>query len=125
MMDIAKRNEKIYRMRESGVTYTEISKTFNISLERVRQIYFRSKYLKDNEDIAPPLKKLLSSRIRNGLIIGFKDEHIFANPEKIINETTLKDLRKVQNVGKKSIKELVDAMITLGYIKPDDKWLKE
>ena len=43
----------------------------------------------------------------------------------IIDEFNLKDIKKVQNVGKKSMHELKNAMVTLGYVIEGDKWLDE
>jgi hypothetical protein len=124
-MDMFDRNEKIYELKKTGVTYTEISKMMSISKERARQIYLRLKDKKEMCEFCAPLKKLLSTRMQNTLIICFKDEHIFENPQKIIKNVKLIQLKKVEYIGNKSIKVLVDAMITLGYVKSEDRWLEE
>ena len=124
-MAISERNVQIYEMRKSGVRFTEIAKIFNISVARARQIYIKLSMINKIHDSIPPLKKVLSARMQNALIIIFDDVYIFDNPQKIVMGVKLSKLKYFPNIGKRSISELVDAMITLGYVKADDKWLKE
>jgi len=82
--------------------------------------------IKNNKDDSlPPLRKILSARLQKALITILNDEHIFDNPEKIVMGIKLSRLKYFPNIGEKSINELVDAMITLGHVNENDKWLEE
>jgi hypothetical protein len=124
-MDLSQRNENIYELRKSGVPFTEIAKRFNLSGTRARHIYIKLKKINDNHDSLPPLRKILSTLMQKALIIILDDVHIFDNPEKIVMGIKLSKLKYFPNIGEKSIKELVNAMISLGYVKINDKWLEE
>lgn len=124
-MIISARNEQIYELRKGGLTYREIAEKYSISNNRAKQLYNKVRDFKENYDSYPPLKKLLSTRMKDALVRYFNGEHIFNNPEIIIKEVTMSDLKKVQNIGQKSRQELVDALITLGYLKQDDDWIKD
>jgi hypothetical protein len=124
-MDLSQRNENIYELRKSGVPFTEIAKRFNLSGTRARHIYIKLKKIYDDNDSLPPLCKILSTRMQKALIIILNDEHVFDKPENIVMGIKLSKLKYFPNIGEKSIKELVDAMITLGYVKINDKWLEE
>jgi len=121
-MDISSRDNKIYQMRKSGISYSGIAKVFDITRERVRQICIRL----DAFDTYPPLQKLLPTLTQRALIFWFNDEHILEYPEKIIAGAKFSDLStKAQRISKIGASRLSQALITLGYLKPDDKWLKE
>jgi hypothetical protein len=124
-MDLSERNEKIYELRKIGFPFNEIAKMFNISGTRARDIFIKLDKTYDNHDCLPPLRKILSARMQKALIIILDDVHIFDNPEKIVMGIKLSKLKYFPNIGEKSIKELVDAMITLGYVDSNDKWLEE
>jgi hypothetical protein len=112
-------------MGSTILTYREIAEKYSISNNRAQQLYNKVREYKEEYDSYPPLKKLLSTRMKDALVRYFNGEHIFNNPEIIINEVKMSDLKKVQNIGQISRQELVDALITLGYLKQDDNWLKE
>ena len=58
--------------------------------------------------------------------IRFNDEHILEHPEKIITGAKYSNLStKAHLIGKIGANRLSHALITLGYLKPDDKWFKE
>ena len=124
-MNIRTRDEKIYQMSKSGKSHTEIAKMHGICKERVRQICIKLDENKENYDSWPPLKKLLSTRAQNALILCFKDGQILENPENIISSISYNYLRtKMQFVGKKSAEEISQALITLGHLESDDQWFK-
>ena len=125
-MNFSSRDENIYLLRKSGITYAGIAKTYGISRGRVQQIYFKLNDFKENGDSWPPLKRILSSKAQNALIHCFKDEQILEKPEKILSSLSYSVLRtKIQFIGKKTAKEISQALITLGLLKPDDKWFRE
>ena len=120
-MDISSRDNEIYQMRKSGTSYSGIAKVFNITRERVRQICIRV----DDFNTYPPLQKLLPTLTQRALIFWFNDEHILEYPEKIITGAKFSDLRtKAQLISKVGASKLSQALIELGYLKPDDKWFK-
>jgi hypothetical protein len=121
-MDISARDEEIYQLRKSGVSYSEIARMCDLTRERVRQICIRL----DAFNTYPPLQKLLPTLTQRALIFWFNDEHILEYPEKIIAGAKYKDLStKAQLIGKVGARRLSQALITLGYLKPGDKWFKE
>ena len=124
-MDLSERNEKIYKLRKRGVPFTEIATIFNISATRARNIFIKLDIEKNSNDSLPPLRKILSTRMQKALIKILNDEHIFDNPEKIVTGIKLSRLKYFPNIGEKSINELVDAMITLGHVNENDKWIDE
>ncbi len=116
--DFQKRDEKIFKLRQQGKTFKHIASLYNICSARAGQIYRREKEKYDNVDKWPPLKKILSTRTQNCLVnyfgeLGYKN--ILNNPKKIA-ELNEKDLLKIKNLGKKSAKELLNALHELGYI---------
>jgi len=78
-MDIEKRDEQIYKLREKGATFSHISSLFNISTTRVTQLYYRTRYKKEHYDTWPPLMKMLSTRSKNALTNYFRNENILDN----------------------------------------------
>ena len=125
-MDFSSRDENVYLLRKSGTTYAGIAKALGISRGRAQQIYFKLNDFKENSASWAPLKRMLSIRAQNALIRCFKDEQIIEKPEKIISSLSYSVLRtKTQLIGKKTAEEIAQALITLGHLKPDDKWFME
>jgi len=122
-MSLPERDEKIFAMRETGVTYREMAKTFNISVERARQIYLKLKERKDNFDSYPLLKKRLSKRVQSALTEYFGSEDILGNPQMIADMGVSKILR-IKNIGRKSLKEIAIALHAAGCIERTGKWFK-
>lgn len=120
-MIISDRDEQIYKLRNDGISNSEIARTFDISSNRVRQIFIR---VDDYKNKYPPFRKLLPIRVHNILIAHFKDESIFERPEDIISSIKYKDLFKIRNAGVFFLRDIRNALVILGYIKPDDNWFK-
>lgn len=113
-MKIEQRDEEIWRLRKEGNSFSEIAGRFGITSSRAQQICRRKKEMIDNFDKWPPLKRLLSVRIRNILIKAFRSEEIFKNPDKLAAMGPNIFLQW-RNMGRKSLKELCDALESLGY----------
>jgi DNA-directed RNA polymerase alpha subunit len=114
-MDLSERTEKIFNMRETGAKYSEIAKDHNISLERVRQIYLKLKELKDNFDSPVVFKKRLSKRIKRALTEYYGSEDILENPQ-IIADMSVGKILRIKNIGRKSLKEISNALNEVGCI---------
>jgi hypothetical protein len=122
----SERNENIYKLKKSGLTYNQIAEMYSICSQRVIQIYFKVREYKENYDSYPPLKKILPTLTQRALTFYFNDEHILEHPEKIIIGTKFSDLRrKAPCIGKIGANRISQALIDLGYLKPDDNWLKD
>lgn len=123
-MDLDKRDEEIYTLREDGATFSHIGSLFNITRNRARQVYCRLKYRKDHFGKWPPLKRVLSFRSQNGIKNHFKNKNILMNPKKIV-EIGGRDLLKTRNIGLKTIREIASALHNLGYISDVNNWLNK
>ena len=122
MKKISTRNQEIYKLREEGYDYSHISNLFDLSQHRVRQIYKEVKYLKEELPKLPPFEQALSTKTKNALLRHFKDRSIFATPEKFVQMG--KDaILSIQNIGRRDIKEIAQALYQLGYIDYDDPWM--
>ena len=125
-MIIRNRYEEIYELKKAGLTFKEIAKKYSISGTMARHIYIKIREFKENYDSYPPLRKLLPTLTQRGLIHWFDDVHILEHPEKIIAKIKFSDISKrVPCIGKIGASKLSQALIDLGYLKPDDQWLKE
>ena len=125
-MIIRNRYEEIYELKKAGLTFKEIAKKYSISGTMARHIYIKIRKFKENYDSYPPLRKLLPTLTQRGLIHWFDDVHILEHPEKIIAKIKFSDISKrVPCIGKIGASKLSQALIDLGYLKPDDQWLKE
>jgi len=122
-MKMSNRDLEICKLIEQGFKGTELAAKYDISRSRVYQIYKTYLAKKHEEETAPPLKKLLTVRMRNAMVIIFKDDSIYTDPARIMS-LTLRDYCRYQNVGKYALESLVKGMIALGYVKKKDKWLK-
>lgn len=113
-MNIDKRNEEIWKLRQEGATYFQVGKQFNISSKRVKQICTQRKERIENLAQWPPLRRELSVRVQNVLIKAFGSEEIFEHPEKLANMGPDAFL-KWRNMGGKGVNQLVEALESLGY----------
>ncbi len=122
MTDLIQRNERIFIQHEQGDTYKEIAALFGISPERVNQICSREKRRFERRQSVPTLKTLVSKRLQTALQYNLYNQNLLENPEQIAALGSQKILR-IRNIGRKSLKELADALLRLGLIREDDRWL--
>jgi len=122
-MEMSERDIELCRLIEQGVKGTKLAIKYDISRSRVYQIYKRYLARKHEEETSPPLKKLLTVRMRKAMLVCFGDDSIYTDPARIMS-FTLRDYSSVQNVGRYALKSLVNGMIDLGYVKKGDKWLE-
>lgn len=122
-MNMSDRDKDICRLIEQGCKGTKLAIKYDISRSRVYQIYKIFLARKHEEETSPPLKKLLTVRMRKAMMYCFKDDSIYTDPARIMS-ISLSDYRKYQNVGKYALESLVNGMIALGYVENGDKWLE-
>jgi hypothetical protein len=113
-MDIDKRNEEVWRLRKEGVPLTQIATRFRISRSRVQQICSRKQDRMDNFHKWPPLKRILPGRVQKVLIKTFGSEEILNFPEKLASLGP-EVFYKWRNIGRKSVKQLIVALESLGF----------
>jgi DNA-directed RNA polymerase alpha subunit len=118
---INNRKEKIYRLRQEGKTYTFIASQYNISSTRVRDLFNQAKFEKETLPVLPPLMQKLSIRSQNCLRKYFGGNEIFYNPTRIV-ELGRTEIRRLKNIGKKSINEISKVLYELGHIKNIEDW---
>jgi len=113
-VNLDERNEKIWKMRCEGATLSQIAREFDISSDRVRQICFKKKSRIENAGKKRFLKRELPARIQNVLIKTFGNEDILFHPEKLasLGEEVFFTWK---NIGRKSVKTLINALESLGY----------
>ena len=122
-MNMSERDKEICKLKEEGYSGTTLAIKYDISRGRVYQIYNTYLAQKVADETNPPLKKLLTVRMRNAMMNYFQDESIFSDPKRIMS-FTLRDYIMVQNIGKYALQSLINGMIALGYVKEGDKWLE-
>ena len=122
LMNLEKREEEIYKLRNQGATFSHIASAFSISRSRAQQLYARTKYMKEVFETLPPLRKLLSKCTQKVLDNYFKGENILENPQKIA-DLGWDQMLKIKNIGRKSIREVTFALYDLGFIDYEDEWL--
>ena len=122
-MNLPERDQKIFAMRETGVTYSKIAKAFDISRARAQQIHSKLKERKDNFDSYPFLKKRLSKRVQTALTEYFGSEDILENPQMIADMGVVKVLQ-IKNLGRKSLNEIAVAMHAAGCIERSSEWFR-
>ena len=122
---LQKRNEKIFDFCESGVPFAKVAAKFDLSVTRVRKIYYDKKTLIEKWESMPPLQKMLSPRSQNRLGNYF-GEDIFDHPQRIVDFGVL-NLGKIKNVGIKVMGEISKALYELDYIPVDEVkiWLAD
>ena len=113
-MDTNQRDEEVWRLRKEGVPLTQIATRFRISRSRVQQICRQKQDRVDNFQNWPPLKRILPGRVQNVLIKTFGSEEILNFPEKLASLGP-EVFYKWRNIGRKSVKQLIVALESLGF----------
>ena len=108
------RDEEVWRLRKEGVPLTQIATRFRISRSRVQQICRQKQDRVDNFQNWPPLKRILPGRVQNVLIKTFGSAEILNCPEKLASMGP-EVFYKWRNIGRKSVKQLIDALESLGF----------
>lgn len=119
-MNSKERRDKVYALREEGMTFREIGLRFGFAVERARQLYLRAKY--ERQLLEQHLfASRISARARNGLVRHFMDESIIFDPGRVM-KLGRNGLCKVKRLGRMSVEEISKALYDLGYIQNPDSW---
>jgi len=118
-MNGKERRDKVYALREEGMTFREIGLRFGFTVERARQLYLRVKY--ERELLEYPFASRISARARNGLVFHFMDESIIYDPARVV-KLGRNGLCKVKRLGRMSVEEISMALYDLGYIEDPNSW---
>ena len=121
-MDKENRENEIYELRGQGLTYRHIASLFDISRSRAHQIYGSAKYKRDILETLPPLRRMMSKRTQKALVKHFGSESILEKPQEIAELGSLQILR-INNIGRKSLREISSALYSLSIIKNEGEWL--
>ena len=121
---MSERDMEMCKLIDQGCKRSALAVKYDISRSRVCQIYDKYLVRKHEDETAPPLKKLLTIRMRNAMMVYFRDHSIFTDPARIMS-LSLRDYTRVQNVGKYALESLVNGMLALGYVKKGDVWLQD
>lgn len=114
----AKRNNEIFSKKEAGMSLRAIGKEYDISATRVRQIYYKEKRKRANDEVYKALSmdsvNYKNARLLNVVCryLGKKYKEITIDDILNIDEETLKNLR---NVGKDTVqyfKEIKQRLIS-------------
>ena len=118
-VDQSERNRTIYELRRQGATYTALGRQFGLCPGRARAICEEIR----QRQLLPPLGRMLSGRALWALKRRFWDDNdnnaIFADPARIVAETSRCDLMRCRNCGPKTTAEIAGALEALGYHLPD------
>ena len=96
------------------MTLEEIGEKYGLTRERIRQLYESQRKKHETINTWTAFRKMLSTRSQKCLITHFGGEDIFTHPEEIASKSYT-ELLRIKNIGKKSIKEIIDALKELGY----------
>jgi transcriptional regulator len=84
IVKLTKRNKEICRLREEGVTWTEVAEKYGISLCRVGVIHRQMKERLENYDDYPPLYKRLNGRARSMVAMRLGMDFL-EDPQKLVD----------------------------------------
>ena len=116
----SERREKVFLLREKGMTFREIGIHFGFTRDRARQIYMKAKELKELLNRSP-FSSRLSTRSRNALRLYFNDENIIDDPDTVA-KLGRKKLSRIKSLGIISVEEISKTLYELGCIKDPDLW---
>ena len=110
-----KLHKRIFDLRNSGYSYSKISKKLNVSYDYARNIYFKMAVKPENTDVISKFQKSLSQRAQNALIDYFGGIDIFINPNRL-SDYGKKKLLKIKNLGRKTINEIASSLEKHGFL---------
>ncbi len=113
-MKFDKRNEEIWRLAKEGAPFPEIAARFKLGEGHIKAICREWQYKIDNDHKLLPLEKLLPVRLQYALGRVFGGMAILGSPDKLA-AMGYEAFRSWRGIGEKSIKQLVDALESLGY----------
>jgi hypothetical protein len=113
-MKFDKRNEEIWRLVKEGAPFPEIAARFKLGEGHIKAICREWQYKIDNDHKLLPLEKLLPVRLQYALGRVFGGMAILGSPDKLA-AMGYEAFRSWRGIGEKSIKQLVDALGSLGY----------
>ncbi|MGD9160242.1 MAG: hypothetical protein PVG39_17635 [Desulfobacteraceae bacterium] len=116
----SERREKVFLMREKGMTFREIGIHFGFTRDRARQLYIKARELKELHNRSP-FSSRLSARSRNALQLYFNYENIIDDPDTVA-KLGRKKLSRIKNLGIMSVEEISKTLYELGCIKDPDLW---
>lgn len=119
MPELKERNARVLQMREQGGAYLSIAANFNICRQRAVGIV---KTLQRERALSAkwPFWSLLSNRTRNALNIEF-GEKAFSHPQVILQHGR-KHIAMLRNVGKDTLREIDNALTSMGFISKGQEW---
>ena len=110
-----KLHKRIFDLRNSGYSYSKISKKLNVSYDYARNIYFKMAVKPENTDVISKFQKSLSQRAQNALIDYFGGIDIFINPNRLADSGKNK-LLKIKHLGRKTINEIASSLEKYGFL---------
>ena len=110
-----KLHKRIFDLRNSGYSYSKISKKLNVSYDYARNIYFKMAVKPENTDAISKFQKSLSQRAQNALIDYFGGIDIFINPNRLADSGKNK-LLKIKHLGRKTINEIASSLEKYGFL---------
>jgi hypothetical protein len=116
------RDKELCRLREQcGWSFSRLADHFDISPDNVRRIWQKGEEFKK----WPRFRRLLPVRVQNVLLNKFnQDESIFDNPERIIAETSVRDLmQNCKNAGIYTVSDIANALTQIGC-PPPREWFR-
>lgn len=116
----SERREKVFLLREKGMTFREIGIHFGFTTERARQLYMKAREEKEllNRSL---FSSRLSARSRNALQMYFSDENIIDDPETVA-KLGRKKLGRIKNLGVMSVEEISNTLYELKCIEDPASW---
>jgi DNA-directed RNA polymerase alpha subunit len=121
-----KRTEHALKLRQKGLSFSQIGQDLGIGSERARQIVRKyQRHLKSMKDpSALKIKDLSSLREATKILNALKANDFYdGDPEKLANYKP-NDLMKIRGLGTKRVAVIAKALESMGVIGNTEEWLK-
>ena len=121
-----KRTEHALKLRQKGLSFSQIGQDLGIGSERARQIVRKyQRHLKSMKDpSALKIKDLSSLREATKILNALKANDFYdGDPEKLANYKP-NDLMKIRGLGTKRVAVITKALESMGVIGNTEEWLK-
>ena len=120
-----KRIKRALKLRQKGLSFSQIGQDLGIGSERARQIVRKhQRHLKLMEDpFAQKIKDLSNLREATKILNALKGNDLYEGNPKKLARCNPNDLMKIRGLGTKRVAVIVKALERMGVIGDAEEWL--